>query len=216
MWTVRLNGVPEDVTPKAVCINGKVYSFNSGFEPRNFVDVFIFDPVSHRCQAFHCLSARTFSFVYNETLYILGGCIDVVRIHFADVHQYDTETSYWTEVRPCGSGPSGRYWHGCSVMGERVIIFGGLGLAQEEGPPNAAAITGMTEPCCKMWTVRLNGVPEDVTPKAVCINGKVYSFNSGFEPRNFVDVFIFDPASHRWDMQELPKVAEFLQLLLMN
>ncbi|XP_077496527.1 kelch domain-containing protein 3-like [Amblyomma americanum] len=106
MRTVRLNGVPEHVTHRAVCINGKVYSFNSGFEPRNFVDVFIFDPASHRwdmVQGVAPVRRREHSaFVYNEELYIFGGYSDILQTSLADMHKYDPETSCWTEVRPCG------------------------------------------------------------------------------------------------------------------
>ncbi|KAK8767934.1 kelch domain-containing protein 3-like [Amblyomma americanum] len=284
-WTVRLNGVPEDVTHKAVCINGKVYSFNSRPAPRNFVDVFIFAPASHRwdmvrtqfphgeqfnnyrntivaygqcaylwgaplcwqspsviyrfdtntmtCSrlevsgeapptiigntagvvghrmyvfsilgnshnvrfldldtlewrrvrtsgeapvrhalktvstigtrmyaiggspedpsfALYSFETTTSSwvrpkvqgvspvnrrghsaFVYNEQLYIFGGYSDILETYLADMHKYDPETSCWTEVKPCGLGPSARSCHGCSVMGERVIIFGGLGPAPQ-------------------------------------------------------------------------------------
>ncbi|XP_077496528.1 kelch domain-containing protein 3-like [Amblyomma americanum] len=285
MWTVRLRNVPEHVTPKAVCINGKVYSFNTRLAPRNFVDVFILDPASyrwdmvrtqlpdgeqfnvsldtvvaygqcaylwgtplswpfpsviyrfdtntmtcsrlevtgeapttiignaacvvgHRMYVFSMLDnshnirfldldtmewhrvptsgeapvLHTFytlstigtrmylfggslqdpsfaiyyfettttswvrpkvqgvapvrrrghsAFVYNEELYIFGGYSDCRQTCLADMHKYDPETSYWTEVKPCGSGPSARSCHGCSVMGERVFIFGGLGPAPQ-------------------------------------------------------------------------------------
>ncbi|XP_077496523.1 kelch domain-containing protein 3-like [Amblyomma americanum] len=75
------------------------------------------------------------AFVYNEELYIFGGLSDLLPTYLADMHKYDPETSCWTEVKPCGLGPSARFWHGCSVMGERVFIFGGIGPApnQKEG-----------------------------------------------------------------------------------
>ncbi|XP_077496524.1 kelch domain-containing protein 3-like [Amblyomma americanum] len=283
MWTVQLNGVPEHVTHRAVCINGKVYSFKSCLQPRNFVDVFIFDPTSygwdmvrtqlpnggkfkfyrntvvaygqcaflgrspqswqfpsviypfdtntmtcrrlevtgvapttisgstacvvgHRIYVFSVFDnshnvqfldlytmewhrvptsedssvRHTFytasalgtrmcqfdgspqdpsfalyyfettttswlrpqvqgiapvrrrghsSFVYSEELYIFGGYSDILQTYLADMHKYDPETSCWTEVKPCGLGPSARSCHGCSVMGEIVFIFGGLGPA---------------------------------------------------------------------------------------
>ncbi|KAK8778487.1 hypothetical protein V5799_020181 [Amblyomma americanum] len=72
------------------------------------------------------------AFVYNGELYIFGGYSNILQNCLADVHKYDTETSCWTEVKPCGLGPSARFWHGCSVMGERVFIIGGLGQGPKQ------------------------------------------------------------------------------------
>lgn len=75
------------------------------------------------------------AFVYHEDLYIFGGHDPLLDTYFADMHKYNTKTSRWTEVKPCGSGPSARCFHGCCTTGERVFIFGGFGPVpdKEEG-----------------------------------------------------------------------------------
>ncbi|XP_077497969.1 kelch domain-containing protein 3-like [Amblyomma americanum] len=67
------------------------------------------------------------AFVYEKELYIFGGCRALTGTYFADMHKYDLEKSCWTKVTAIGCGPSARHSAGCSVLGERVLVFGGLG-----------------------------------------------------------------------------------------
>ncbi|KAK8783567.1 hypothetical protein V5799_010068 [Amblyomma americanum] len=67
------------------------------------------------------------TFVYERELYIFGGYSELRNTCFEDIHKYDPEKSCWTKVTPIGSGPSARRSPGCSVLGERVLVFGGLG-----------------------------------------------------------------------------------------
>ncbi|KAK8778485.1 hypothetical protein V5799_020179 [Amblyomma americanum] len=68
-------------------------------------------------------------FVYDRELYIFGGYNRLLNTHYTDMHKYDVEKSRWTKMTPIGSGPSARHSPCCSVLGERVLIFGGFGPA---------------------------------------------------------------------------------------
>ncbi|XP_077496530.1 kelch domain-containing protein 3-like [Amblyomma americanum] len=76
------------------------------------------------------------AFVYDRELYIYGGYNELLNTHYTDMHKYDVEKSRWTKVTPTGSGPSARHSASCSVLGERVLVFGGFGpppiLEEEE------------------------------------------------------------------------------------
>ncbi|XP_077496555.1 kelch domain-containing protein 3-like [Amblyomma americanum] len=56
-----------------------------------------------------------------------------------------------------------------------------------------------------MWTLRKSSIPKRINGKSVTINGKIYSIDNYQAVRHAVqrylfDVYVFDPASHRWDV----------------
>ncbi|XP_077492169.1 kelch domain-containing protein 3-like [Amblyomma americanum] len=84
------------------------------------------------------------SFVYNGDLYIFGGYSPLLDTFYADIHKYDPEISCWTELKPSGSGPSARWSHSCTITGERVFVFGGVGpvaALMEEAIQEEVALT---------------------------------------------------------------------------
>ncbi|XP_077523483.1 kelch domain-containing protein 3-like [Amblyomma americanum] len=66
------------------------------------------------------------AFVYNGEMYLFGGYNGLLGSFFADMYKYDTEACQWSEVEPIGKGPCPRTGHCCSLVGDRLFIFGGI------------------------------------------------------------------------------------------
>lgn len=63
-------------------------------------------------------------------LYVFGGC-DVIMQCYNDLHTYNTDTQVWSRIDYDGDPPSARGGHTATLLGTRLIIFGGSARGQE-------------------------------------------------------------------------------------
>ncbi|XP_077523931.1 kelch domain-containing protein 3-like [Amblyomma americanum] len=65
------------------------------------------------------------SFVHNGEMYVFGGYNGLLATFFGDMHKYNPERSQWSQVKLLRKGPCPRRGHCCSMVGDRMFLFGG-------------------------------------------------------------------------------------------
>ena len=137
---------------------------------------------------------------------------------YADGAPLDTLVSHtpatgaWSTVAASGAAPAPRYWHAAAVIGDTLLVHGGV----LSGPPPSAALgRGTTlEPrrdSAELWAFDLLGQgwslrrPQGDAPPAVALHrmvtvgGRAYVVGgSTGSPRFLRDVYVYTAATDRW------------------
>ena len=65
------------------------------------------------------------AFNYKNELYLFGGYNGIQDVHFSDIYKYSPASNSWSLVKAHGDSPCPRRRQCCSVIGDRVFLFGG-------------------------------------------------------------------------------------------
>lgn len=145
-WTqvTQKGAVPEPRYDHTMCVVGsKLYLYGGTNTDEYFKHLYIFDLQSNTW-----VKAKTHgkspgrrsghsAVIYGTSIYVFGGGNDEKL--FNDIYMLDTETLTWKEVKTDSSAfvPTQRIHHTASVVGNRMIAFGGTG----KGNPDASVLS---------------------------------------------------------------------------
>jgi N-acetylneuraminic acid mutarotase len=92
-----------------------------------------------------CPSARSghTTVCHNDTIYMFGGINMVEEEVYNDLYALDTATGTWTKLNPTGTPPSQRNEHSTTLVGNKMIVFGGS--HPETGPLSDIHVLNLAE-----------------------------------------------------------------------
>lgn len=100
---------------------------------------------------------------YKNRLIMFGGFQENLKKHFNDLFEFDCDKLEWKQLNPFGLVPCPRRRHACSIIDDRMFIFGGTGPKHTSPRPAATNLLGSLnnyieniEPVLQLFAINLN------------------------------------------------------------